>query len=405
MMIMKPRIFIAAHYLEIGGAEISLIGLLQAIDYTRYDVDLFLYRHVGELMTLIPKEVNLLPEIPAYAQFECPLKDTLFSRFWRIGLARLKTKLQYHQFARTHECPDNNAYFQLLANNVTPLLPSLDDLGEYDLAINFIGLMNIVRDKVKANKKVTWIHTDYSKIGVYPELELPVWNSFDKIASISEASTDTFVQVFPSLKEKVVVIENILSPGFVRSRAGKESAEGMIKKEGEICLLSVGRFCTAKNYDNLPFILKGIREQGINAKWYIIGYGGDESLIRQKIAEAGMQEHVIILGKKENPHPYIKACDWYVQPSRYEGKSVTVREAQMLCKPVIVTNYPTAPSQIQHGVDGVIVPMDIPGCAAKMVDALRDESLKASIVEYLDSHDYGNMSEVEKIYKLAEDEK
>ena len=118
-----------------------------------------------------------------------------------------------------------------------------------------------------------------------------------------------------------------------------------------------------------------------------------------------MQDYVIILGKKANPYPYIKACDWYVQPSRYEGKSVTVREAQILCKPVIVTNYPTAPSQIQHGVDGVIVPMDIPGCAAKMVDALRDESLKASIVEYLDSHDYGNMSEVEKIYKLAEDEK
>lgn len=399
---MKPRIFIAAHYLEIGGAEISLIGLLQAIDYSRYDVDLFLYSHVGELMDLIPREVNLLPEIPIYTQCERPLKHTLFSRYWRIGLARLKTKWQYRQFAKSHECLDNNAYFQFLANNVTPLLPSLDDLGEYDLAINFIGLMNIVRDKVKANKKVTWIHTDYSKIGVYPELELPVWNSFDKIASISEASTDAFVQVFPSLKEKVVVIENILSPGFVRSRAEKESAEGMIKKEGEICLLSVGRFCTAKNYDNLPFILKGIREQGINAKWYIIGYGGDEPLIRQKIEQAGMQDYVIILGKKENPYPYIKVCDWYVQPSRYEGKSVTVREAQMLCKPVVVTNYPTASSQIQHGVDGIIVPMDIPGCVEKMVETLNNDKLKCSIVGYLKTHDYGNMGEVEKVYKFIQ---
>ena len=397
---MKPRIFIAAHYLEIGGAEISLIGLLQAIDYTLYDVDLFVYHHVGELMRLIPKEVNLLSEIPAYAQFECPLKHTLFSRFWRIGLARLKTKVQYRLFAKTHECPDNNAYFQFLADNVTPLLPSLEYLGEYELAINFIGLMNIVRDKVKAKKKVTWIHTDYSKVSVYPEMELPVWDSFDQIVSISETSTDAFVQVFPSLKEKVTVIENILSPAFVRSRASEDSAEDMIKKEGKICLLSVGRFCTAKNYDNLPFILKGIREKGINAKWYIIGYGGDEPLIRQRIEEAGMQNHVIVLGKKENPYPYIKACDWYVQPSRYEGKSVTVREAQMLCKPVIVTNYTTAPSQIQNGVDGVIVPMDIPGCVAKMVETLRDESLKASIVENLKSHDYGNMSEVDKIYSL-----
>lgn len=81
---------------------------------------------------------------------------------------------------------------------------------------------------------------------------------------------------------------------------------------------------------------------------------------------------------------------------------MVVREAQMLCKPVIVTNYPTAPSQIRHRVDGVIVPMDIPGCVAKMVDTLRDESLKASIVEYLDSHDYGNMAEVDKVYALMD---
>ena len=67
-----------------------------------------------------------------------------------------------------------------------------------------------------------------------------------------------------------------------------------------------------------------------------------------------------------------------------------------------MTNYPTAPSQIQHGVDGVIVPMDIPGCVVQMVDALKDEALKNSIVEYLDGHDYGNETEVQKIYKLIE---
>ena len=400
MTTIKPKIFIAAHYLEIGGAEISLIGLLQSIDYNRYNVDLFLYRHTGELIALIPKEVNLLPEIPAYTQFECPLKHTLFSSFWRIGLARLKTKWQYHQFSKTHECPDGNAYFQFLAENVTPLLPSLDYLGEYDLAINFIGMMNIIRDKVKAKKKITWIHTDYSNISVFPEMELPVWDSFDQIVSISEASANTFIQVFPTLKDKITVIENILSPTFVRSRAEIGNVDDMSTKKGEICLLSIGRFCTAKNYDNLPFILKCIRDKGIDAKWYIIGYGSDENLVRQKIAEAGMQEHVIILGKKENPYPYIKECDIYVQPSRYEGKSVTVREAQMLYKPVIVTNYPTASSQIQDGKDGVIVPLNNEGCAKGLVEFILDKQKQEHIIEYLKAHDYGNVGEVEKIYNL-----
>lgn len=401
---MKPRIFIAAHYLEIGGAEISLIGLLQAIDYSRYDVDLFVYHHVGELMRLIPKEVNLLPENPIYAQFERPLKHTLFSRYWRIGLARLKTKWQYRQYAKTHVCPDGNAYFQFLADNVTPLLPSLDYLGEYDLAINFIGLMNIVRDKVRAKKKVTWIHTDYSHISVYPEMELPVWDSFNHVISISDDVTKTFLKVFPSLKEKIVEIENILSPEFVRQReeliSRQEFASEMPVDDNCLNLLTIGRFSPPKKLEEIPAICRGIIEAGVNVRWYIIGYGGSDDYIRREIEREGMQEHVFLLGKKENPYPYIKACDWYVQPSRYEGKSVVVREAQMLCKPVIVTNYSTASSQIQQGVDGVIVPMEIPGCVAQIVETLKNDKLKCSIVEYLRTHDYGNIAEVEKVYAL-----
>ena len=82
-------------------------------------------------------------------------------------------------------------------------------------------------------------------------------------------------------------------------------------------------------------------------KWYIIGFGPEEELIRQRIAEYKMESHVILLGKKENPYPYIKTCDIYIQPSRYEGKSVSVREAQILCKLVIITDYPTSNSQIK----------------------------------------------------------
>lgn len=395
----KKRIFIAAHYLEIGGAEISLVGLLQSIDYSLYAVDLFLYQHTGELMPLIPKEVNLLPRNPAYSQFECPLKQTLFSRYWRTGLARLKAKSQYWWFRKRHACIDNNAYFQYLANNITPLLPSLEYLGEYDLAVNFIGVMNIIRDKVKAKRKVAWIHTDYSKISVNAKLELPVWSSFDKIVSVSDASAESFLKVFPSLKNKVCVIENIMSPSFVRSRSNEKTGD-MPCVAGEISILSVGRFCTAKNYDNIPFILRAIREKGINAKWYIIGYGGDEALIRRKTVEAGMQDYVTILGKKLNPYPYIKACDWYVQPSRYEGKSVTVREAQMLGKAVIVANYTTAGSQVRDGVDGVIVPQENDACADAMANVITDKKLKKRIEDYLHTHDYGNESEIEKFYKL-----
>jgi len=166
-------------------------------------------------------------------------------------------------------------------------------------------------------------------------------------------------------------------------------------------LLSIGRYCTAKNYDNVPDIARRLQAHGISdMRWYIIGYGGDEALIRQRIKKAGMEEHVILLGKKENPYPYIKACDIYVQPSRYEGKSVTVREAQILCKPVAVTAYPTAASQIQNGVDGVIVPLDNEGCARGLADFIRNTDLQNKIIANLRQGDYANASEVEKIYDL-----
>ena len=70
-------------------------------------------------------------------------------------------------------------------------------------------------------------------------------------------------------------------------------------------LLSVGRFSEAKNYDNVPDICRRMVKEGVDVKWFIIGYGGDEQLIRRKIEEAGMQEYVIILGKRINPYPYI----------------------------------------------------------------------------------------------------
>ena len=166
-------------------------------------------------------------------------------------------------------------------------------------------------------------------------------------------------------------------------------------------LLSVGRFSHAKNYDNVPDIGRQMTEtSAVDFRWFIIGYGPDEQLIRAKIAEAGMEGRIIILGKRINPYPYIKACDIYVQPSRYEGKSVTVREAQMLYKPVVVTNYPTASSQIKDGKDGVIVPMDNQGCAEGIVNLIRNKAKQEEIIYYLKTHDYGNEAEVEKLYKL-----
>lgn len=407
---MKKRIFISMHYMEIGGAEMALIGLLQVLDYTKYDVDLFLHAHRGEMMQFIPKEVNLLPEIKEYAHIECPMKQALLDGCWGVLYGRLKAKWLTKRYLRKKGETESAAGLQYVADCVSPFLPSLHQFGEYDLAISFLQPHNYVAEKIKAKKKICWIHTDYSVVDVNAELELPIWATFDHVVSISDDVTKTFLQTFPSLESKIVKIENILSPKFVHHRADEFDAMDELQSIGmdghSIRIISIGRFTFQKNFENIPDICKRVYSRlstldfRLSIRWYIIGFGGDEELIHSKIEEAGMQDHVIILGKKSNPYPYIKACDIYVQPSRYEGKSVTVREAQMLYKPVVVTNYPTAKSQIQDGIDGKIVPMDNEGCAQGLAEFIMNTELQEQITEYLRMHDYGNETEVEKLYQL-----
>ena len=397
---MKPRIIILMHYMELGGAEMALLGLLGALDPGRVDVDLFIYSHQGPLMDYIPGHVNLLPEKGPYSVIERPMGEALRRGHLGVVSGRLLAKWRYRNFRKKHPADgDDGAIMQYVGNCVTPVLPKINPEVEYDLCISFLTPHNIGRDKVRAKKRLAWIHTDYSTVSINPDLELPVWNSYDYIASISPEVTRSFLTVFPSLAAKIVDIENMLSSAFVLGRAEEKDVSSELT--GDINLLSIGRYCNAKNYDNVPDIAKRMIGHGlVNFKWYIIGFGGSEALIKSKIKEAGMEEHVILLGKKDNPYPYIKACDIYVQPSRYEGKSVTVREAQILGKPVAVTAYPTAPSQINDGVDGVIVPLDNEGCAQGLVRFIADTAQQDRISGYLRTHDYANSTEVEKIYQL-----
>ncbi len=409
------RIFIAIHYLEIGGAERSLIGLLNALDYTKYSVDLFVYFHRGEFMNLIPKQVNLLPEIGSYAAVEKPVVEALKEGHLGVVFGRLLARWKGKQFAKKHRGKESIAVFQYIHSYVVPFLPSLYKYGEYDLAISFLIPHNIVRDKVKAKQKWAWIHTDYSFLEMDTKVELPVWSAYDKIVSISEDVTKGFLTKFPSLENKILLMENILSEQFVREQAdsGLEFRDEGLgqsmfnaqcsmfnKKEGSVNLLSVGRYSYPKAFDRAVHICKALVDKGLDIRWYIVGFGGEEAKIRKAVEDTGMQEHFVLLGKKLNPYPYIKACDVYVQPSRYEGKAVTVREAQILCKPVVITNYATASSQVQDGMDGVIVPNDVEGAAEGIATFLQDTQKQQQIIAYLQNHHYGSEDEIKKLDTL-----
>ena len=398
---MKKNILILMPSMFIGGAERSLIGLLDSIDYTKYNIDLFLNRHEGEFLNLIPEKVNLLPRIDAYTNFDRPIKDVLFSKNFRYGIARLRAKSDMRKNIKLGNEYNVWSSLQFISNRLTPLLPNIDK--EYDLAINFLGISDVLGQKVKAKKKLAWIHTDYTKLVPNKELDMDTYSKVDYVVTVSKECENQLLSVYPMLEDKSLVVENILSEKFIKEQANEKIIDDKFDiNNDQIKLVSIGRFTDAKNFDNVPQICKYILEKGINVKWYIIGFGGDETLIKQKIKEFGMEQHVIILGKKENPYPYIKECDIYVQPSRYEGKAVAVREAQILNKPVVITNFETSKSQLTDGFDGVIVPMDNKGCAEGICNLIKDKKLQQKLIENTKITDYTNKQELEKIYALLE---
>lgn len=395
------KIIIISHNLRIGGVERSLIGLLNSIDYDSYHVDLFLFVHDGELLSLLPKEVNLLPEQNKYKGQILPIMDNVRSGNFDLLMQKFKAKKAAKKFIKNHGIgPENLVYSNYLQKYALPVLPNISSV-EYDLAISFLTPHYIATQKVNAKKSIAWIHTDYSFFEFDKNAELQMWKPYDHIAAISDDSANGFSFQFPTLKSKVVVIENILHPAFIHVQANAFSVNAeMPKYENEYRFCSVGRFTHQKNFDQIPFIAKQLVEKGLKFKWYLIGFGGDEKLIRSKIEETGMQENVIILGLKENPYPYIKACDVYLQPSRYEGKAVTVREAQILGKPVVITKFATSGSQLRNGIDGVIVPMKYPESANAIYDIVQNKELLQTLVENCRNGNFSNEQEVEKIYAL-----
>ena len=390
-------ILIASFDMEVGGVERSLISMLNNFDYKNYNVDLMLYSHTGDFMNLLPKQPNLLEENKKYKTFRMSIAQTLKNGNLGIGFSRILARLKAKLYT-TKE----NGYIQMqyMWKYALPFLPKINK--EYDVAISYLWPHYFVADKVKAKIKIAWIHTDYSTVDTDINVDLEMWNKFDYIVSISDDVTNAFLSKYPSLKNKIVLVENITSPKFVRDMANEKQNE-IIKNQEYFNIVSVGRLCYQKGFDNAIKSLKILHNKGFkNIRWYVVGYGGDEQALNLLIKENDLEDSFILLGKQTNPYPYMKIADLYIQPSRYEGKAVTVSEAQILGKAVMITNYITAHSQVNDSVDGYIVELSIEGIADGIEKLYKDKAFRKELENNCSNTDYSNKYELNKLYEIIE---
>lgn len=394
------KVLIASFDMEVGGVERSLISMLENFDYQKYDVDLMLYRHQGDFMNLLPENINLLKEIPQYATFRKSIGEILRENQYIIGISRLLSRFKAGLSNKFQGNAESGYYqMQLMWKYALPFLPKLEN--QYEVAISYLWPHYFVAEKVSAQKKIAWIHTDYSAINTDISMDLKMWREFDYIVAVSEACKRSFLRKYSVLKNKVFVIENLTSPDFIKMMAN-EKIDNQLAEDKQFKIVTVARLSHAKGIDNAVSALKILKDKGYkDIVWYVVGYGGEETNLKELIKTNNLENNFILLGKKMNPYPFINACNLYVQPSRYEGKAVTVTEAKILGKPILINNYSTSHSQINDGIDGIICKNSSVESLVEGIENLyNNKDLRNNLISNVKNKDFSNSIELQKLYKL-----
>ena len=271
---------------------------------------------------------------------------------------------------------------------------------EYDVAIGFLEktAIYLTVDCISAKKKIGFINNDYSMLSLDAAFDAPYFTKLDYLFTVSESCEEVLKDTFPNLKSKIKMMYNILSEKAIQNLAA-EPIEGL---DAAINLVTLGRLSHQKGFDIAIKAATILVKKGYNIKWYILGEGEERSTLEQLIEANNLVANFILLGIKENPYPYINNATFYVQPSRFEGKSLAIDEAKILHKPILVTNFTSAKDQIESGVNGLIVPLNEEAIANGIIDLIENKELRYSFISNLKKHNYGTESEIEKLYQIID---
>ena len=392
---MKKKLAFVIPSLDAGGGEKALVSLLNVIDFQRYDVDLVLFKNRGLFLNMLPKDVRVITPGGDYATFSLGLGKSLL-RF----LLQFKLSLFWHrlQFALTSKT--NKHVARAEQHNWKHLSASMATIpGDYDAAIGFLEKSSVyfAVDKIKAKKKLGFIHTNYTDMGMDADFDRPYFQKLDAIVTVSDECENVLKKVFPEFADKISVLQNVVSPGMIRQLAENGSAPELVKTPA---IVSVGRLHPLKGFDLAVEACAMLVSRGIPVQWFVIGDGGERIRLEKMIADRKLENHFYLIGLRENPYAYVRKAAIYVQPSRVEGKSIAIDEAKILAKPMVVTNYATVADQIRNGVNGLVSDISPEGIADGIQTLLNDTAMQRRFTENLSQESLGTEAEVEKFYRL-----
>ena len=391
---MKKKVLFIIGSLQSGGVSKSMVSLLNAWNTEKSDTSLLLCCKDGDVFSdYLPKNIQLIysPVIEHVMGGFSSLKWLLVHGHFLLCLGVL-LRLILSRISRS-----------LASELIAKMIPVVSDV-HYDLIVDYGGqqLLYYMVNKLSATKKVSFFHSDYSKWSFYYNADKKYYPLVDHIFTISQTCVDSLKHFFPNCTDRVSIMENISSPTIIRQQSLESIGEfkvqvDQMKANGNTILCTIGHICRGKGFDFAIEASDILKRNGIHFKWIFIGKVLEENLLKL-IADKKLDDNILLVGIQSNPYPYISLSDIVVHPSRFEGKSIALDEAKILCKPIVVTNFSTVGDQFENGKNGTICEMNGKAVANAIIELINDSSLQDSYRMYLESHIIDNSSEVNKLY-------
>lgn len=332
---MKKSILISCYGLGIGGIEKCLVNMVNSLDPSKYNVDILLMSEENALREQILRPVTFLP-IYDYVYTTLESKKSVI----RNGPVRYLVFRFLNKFG----------YF--------PWKTFKKIKKKYDIAIAYsqqdFSPFYII-DKVKADKKILWYHNGaYNKNKKACSIDQKYYKKFDNIVAVSNACKSNLAQNFPELQDKIIVLYNLIDANQI-VKLSMQSVESGLFPSDKTNLLTVARMSSEKGPDIAVDVCSQLIKKGYSVVWYWVGDGNQKSNIINKIKELKLEKSFYLLGDQLNPYKFMRKCDIYVQPSRYEAYCTTTNEAKILSKTIVTTRVGGMDEQIVNGQTGYLV--------------------------------------------------
>jgi len=358
------KILIINNDLDIGGIQKSLINFLEYLINRGHEIDLVLWQKDGVLREKIPPSVNVIER--GYVNTWLNIVEE------KNFLKKIELFAVYLKF---------NFYSRIIKK---PWLFYPKIKQHYNTAISYSqnGYPRFYAiDCVSADKKYLWYHHgSYDFTGLIYELDKKYYGKFNRLVTVSQANKQMLIEHFSEYSDKFFVVPNIINVNEIIINSNQKVTD--FSSANEIFnFVTVSRFSKEKGIDLAVEIATELKKQGLKFKWYFIGDGDTFLETKKLIKRRGIEDVCILLGSKENPYPYMKLADLYIQTSYIESQSITIYEALVLKKIIVTTNLPVLNDALQNGELGVLCNPETKCFVQKIKKILYDKSAQNKLAE------------------------